>query len=261
MLCLYNLRQLTLGWTMYANESNGKLTPNHGIFPANRDDVAAAPNWVAGDMDYTGASQTIPGIADATNSALLVDPAHSELGPYVKNPALFHCPADQSQYTGQPRVRSCSMNCAVGSTANGTLVDGTHIAGHWLSTGNAAPPGGNPFMVYLKDSDIKGALSPANLFVLLDEHPDSINDATFAVQMPIKGNPASYVFIDMPAKYHNNAGGFSFADGHVEMHAWQLPADIPNVTYSQYIGTVAAPAFGDPDIAWLASHTSSLVSP
>lgn len=262
--CLYNLRQLALGWQMYANDSNGRLAANHGSFPANYDYTATAPNWVAGRLDYQGGNQTIPGQPDDLNAALLVDPAHSEMGPYVHNPALFRCPADQSQYGTQPRVRSYSMNCAVGSTANGTAVDGTHVAGHWLSTGNANAPGGSPFRIYLKDSDLRGTLSPAGLFVFLEEHPDSINDGAFQFEMPIgwpNGSPAAYTFIDMPAKNHNNnACGFSFADGHGELHAWARPDLLPNPTYAPgSLGGLLSFA-NDPDVAWVASHSTTLTS-
>ena len=59
---------------------------------------------------------------------------------------------------------------------------------------------------------------PVNLWIFAEEHPDSINDSEFQVQI------AQYTlgggFIDMPANYHSRAGTFSFADGHVEIHKW-----------------------------------------
>jgi prepilin-type processing-associated H-X9-DG protein len=60
---------------------------------------------------------------------------------------------------------------------------------------------------------------------MLEEHPNSINDAEFAVQMPL--NPRATYFIDFPAKHYNNACDFSFADGHVESHQWQQPRVVP----------------------------------
>jgi prepilin-type processing-associated H-X9-DG protein len=51
-------------------------------------------------------------------------------------------------------------------------------------------------------------------FVFVDEHPDSINDGAFF-------SPQSKSqFVDIPATYHNRACGFSFADGHAEIHKW-----------------------------------------
>src|ERR1035437_6868791 len=135
--CMGNLRQVMIGWKIYAGDFND-------IFPPNPDYGVNTPIWVAGYMDYNGGNQTIPGIADATNSALLVNPKYSCVGPYLKNPLVFKCPADQSTCLGSPRLRSYSMSQAVGPTANGTLYDpnGNHYAGHWLYPGEQM---GSPF--------------------------------------------------------------------------------------------------------------------
>ena len=255
--CLNNLRQLTIAWISYANESNGKLVPNHGIYPANPD-YSAYPRWVAGDM--VGGSIGVPytGI-DATNYGLLVNPKFSELGPYVKDPSLFKCPADQSTWLGMARVRSYSMNNAFGSLENGLLISSGRIAGHWLSSGNGSPPGGVPWRVYLKEGDIAGTLGPADLFLLVDEHINSINDATFAVQMPL--NPTSTFYLDVPTKRHNNGCTFSFADGHAEVHHWLLPAAIPAETLAADTGSLGSSAFAaNSDVLWLAHHTSALAA-
>ena len=52
-------------------------------------------------------------------------------------------------------------------------------------------------------------------FVFLDEREDSINDGTFSTDVD---NPLH--LRDVPASYHGGAGGFSFADGHSEIHQW-----------------------------------------
>lgn len=262
--CLNNLRQLTAGWWMYVNDNEGRLAPNRGLFPANQD-YNVYPKWVAGLM-RGGSSIGGPysGI-DATNSALLVDPRYSQLAPYVKNPALYRCPADLSTWStsGTPgsnetaRVRSYSMSQAIGPLPNGQLIDSGHIAGHWLSSGNASAPGGTPWRVYIKESDLV-APTPSQLWVMLEEHPDSINDAAFAVQMPL--NSGSTFFIDFPAKYHNNACDFSFADGHVESHRWQVPSVMPPTVWAADTVSLSGstPAPNDPDILWLAHRTSAL---
>jgi prepilin-type processing-associated H-X9-DG protein len=78
----------------------------------------------------------------------------------------------------------------------------------------------NQYQTYAKGSSIR---IPVKTFVLVDEHPDSINDAAFATQCA--GNqdsdgPTGRI-IDFPAAYHNGACGFSFADGHSEIHKWK----------------------------------------
>jgi len=57
--------------------------------------------------------------------------------------------------------------------------------------------------------------SPPPAFVVLDERSDGINDGTFFSAPDTRG-----YLIDIPASYHGDAGGFSFADGHSEIHLW-----------------------------------------
>ena len=255
--CMNDLRQLMLAWKMYPDD-------NKGLFPPNPD-YEAIPRWVAGDMG--GNQQNVApynGWVDATNLLLLTDPNYSLIGPYVKNPKIFKCPADCTTYNGVARVRSYSMSQAVGPLENGQLTESGHSpAGHWLSSGNSSPPGATPWRVYIKESDIVGGLGPSDLFVLLDEDPASINDAAFAVQMPV--NPGATGFVDKPGKTHNNACAFAFADSHCEIHKWLFPGAMPDVTpcERQAFGTPAS-SFqsvpNDPDVLWLAHHTSALAT-
>ena len=62
---------------------------------------------------------------------------------------------------------------------------------------------------------------PSDIFVFLDEHPDSINDGYFLNRLE------ELEWIDLPASYHNGAANFTFADGHIERHAWINKATKP----------------------------------
>ncbi|HWD92031.1 MAG TPA: prepilin-type N-terminal cleavage/methylation domain-containing protein [Verrucomicrobiae bacterium] len=254
--CMNNLRQLMLGWKMYPDDNNGHFAPNP--------DYESSPSWVAGSMAAGKSVGGIySGIIDATNSALLVDPNFSLLGPYVRNPAAYKCPSDLSTWNGVQRVRSYCMSQSIGGTANGTLVDGGQVAGHWLSNGNANPPGGAPWKVYLRESDVSGSLGASDLWLLTEKHPNGLNDATFAVQMP--ASAAATDFISVPGKLHNNACSFAFADGHSEIHKWQMPGIIPTPIWA----IESAPALNggsgggfnnvlhNPDVIWLAHRTSA----
>ena len=65
--------------------------------------------------------------------------------------------------------------------------------------------------------------SPANRYLFLDEHPDSINDGYFLND----ANPQTLAhWGDLPASFHNGACGFSYADGHAEIHKWRSSATI-----------------------------------
>ena len=61
----------------------------------------------------------------------------------------------------------------------------------------------------------------------------------------------------MPAAYHNGAGGFSFADGHAEIHKWKSSLStgrVLAVTYND-IGAIASGGATEKDIPWVAFRT------
>ena len=97
-------------------------------------------------------------------------------------------------------------------------------------------------------------------FVFVDEHPDGINDAAFAVACT--GNqpedpPGASQIIDMPANFHNGACGFSFSDGHSEIHKWRGRLRTAPITYTVQSGFLNQPA-GDswPDGHWMAEMST-----
>ena len=209
--CRHNLRQLIQAWQMYADENGGKL-PN-------------CFDWVGGGLDYSA------GNSDNTNLSYL---ANGSLGPYLKNLAVYKCPADQSlAYEGAaklPRVRSVSMSMAFTQYGDGYPDD--------------------TYRHYLKSADIV-LPAPANLWVLIEEHPDSINDAAFAVTIP------AFAWVDMPSILHDGGCGFAFADGHSEIKKWTDRSTLAlKVTYTMtFTPVVFVP--DNPDIRWLQDRTTA----
>ncbi|HEV2453944.1 MAG TPA: prepilin-type N-terminal cleavage/methylation domain-containing protein [Verrucomicrobiae bacterium] len=186
--CLNNLRQLELTIAMYTGD-------NREFFPENPGAGTSLHSWVPGVMSWDNAVQ--PNLQN-TNTSLL---ASGELGPYVSQcVGIFKCPSDTIPGAKGPRVRSVSMNGFVGDVSNIANYISGQFSHNWTRI--------------LKTSNLK--LGPANTWVLLDECPDSINDSFFAVQM----QAGTAAWTDVPASTHNGGGGFSFADGHVEIKKW-----------------------------------------
>jgi len=97
--------------------------------------------------------------------------------------------------------------------------------------------------------------SPAQVYCLVDEHPDSINAGGFANQ--IVENPPSARIIDFPASYHHGAGGITFMDGHAEIKKWIDPRTRPPVRNNNQLQlNVASP--NNNDMIWLSERTTSL---
>jgi len=90
-------------------------------------------------------------------------------------------------------------------------------------------------------------LRPSNIWVAIDENPNSINDGWFLVKMA-SNDP----WRDFPATYHGSAGSLSFADGHAEIRRWKDPVVLAKVPVS---GSRATTGVGD--LGWLQERTTT----
>jgi prepilin-type processing-associated H-X9-DG protein len=99
-------------------------------------------------------------------------------------------------------------------------------------------------------------VKPSQTWVLMDEHPDSINDAALAVACT-DADTTSAQIIDFPANYHNGACGIAFSDGHAEMHKWRnSPLKDAAIEYNDYLQLNVPAGASWRDISWLASVTT-----
>jgi prepilin-type N-terminal cleavage/methylation domain-containing protein len=179
--CLNNTKQLTLGWLMYQTDSQDMLMDYTG--------------WVGGKLDWTSSP-------DNTNVTYLT--GNNEMATVVKSAAMYKCPSDVYQSTANPgpRVRSYSMNGAVGGGGSGPVFENMN---------------GRVYFQAKKTGDLRNP-GPANIYVMLDEHADGIDDGAF-MENPGYAAGGEH-WRNLPATYHNGSGELSFADGHSEMHKW-----------------------------------------
>ena len=239
--CMNNHRQLALAWRMYSDENREKLLFASGLPPYTSNDPDV---WVSGNMDFNPNNRS--------NWDVNMDINKSPIWPYCgKNYRIWRCPADRSsvKVNGQdmPRVRSMSMNIWMGGFR------GTDLG----LSGSPAPNevGGGYYRIYLNTSELLKP-GPALLFVFLDMREDSIDVGNFATDMRGWPNqPASYGFYDLPGFYHHNACGFSFADGHSELHVWLDTRTRPRLVAGGMIPD-QFPSPNNPDIAWLQEHAT-----
>lgn len=201
--CLNNVRQLTLAWTMYANDNSDRLAYNLG--------ATEIKQMLARGQHFNWAGSVLNWELDADNTNALLN-TEAALGTYVSRSAsTFKCPSDkvlsavQRKAGWSGRSRSISLNAMVGDAGEFTR-GGTNV--------------NNPtYRQFLRLGDLHQA---TDIFIFIEEHPDSINDGYFLNKASLPG------WTDLPASYHNGSANLSFADGHADQHRWTSPSSRPD---------------------------------
>jgi len=223
--CLNNSKQLMLAWALYSGDYNDAICRTAGLdslvsvasptknYPLNQ--------WCMGTMDSA---------PSWTNTILIMD---SLLFKYVNSLETYKCPRDRHTTKGPyggggvPTVRSMSMNA-------------------WMNPINAWSADNSKGPHPVRNFRIQSAiLNPSATWVTLDENPASINDGWFVC------DPVASAWVDIPATYHNGAGGLAYADGHSEIKKWRDPGILAK---NADIG--AAPKDGKRDLIWLQDRST-----
>jgi len=238
--CMSNMRQMALGWRMYAQDNKEFIvlasqsgTPN---------DPLSKYAWCQQEEDFTDNPKNYDPSVDIT-----VGPLY----PYINSYLVYRCPSDTSviSHKGQllPRVRTVSMNFYLGG-----------FGGYGMS---------DQYPVYMKTTDLIPIQSPgpSDTWVFVDERQDCINWGNYAADMagdkPYE--PALYEFSeDMPGMYHNRSAGYAFADGHATIQHWldnrtTPPLQPPEMGSSGTTGPAVPTLFvpRDVDVRWIQLHS------
>lgn len=188
IVCLSNLRQLQLAWTLYLGDHSNILPENKMTGVGVLGCVSTTNSWVVGntqasaDVDYIRAGSIYS---------------------YTPNTLVYHCPSDRSTVfeTSTPRTRSYSMDAYL----NGGL--DVRIYGGYL-------PG-----IVVRFSEL--GPNPSGVFVFADENEATIEDGVFLLYR----DPADF-WQNGPEHRHSQGANLSFADGHCDHWKWKYPNGI-----------------------------------
>ncbi len=203
IICMNNLKQLTLCLHLYVLDNNDFFAPN------NYGDIFTVTT--TGD---TYAYSVLPSWLPDPDADIEINPSNILNGllfKYNTSLPIYHCPADQSTLQtddGTPlpqlRWRSYNMSQSVNGYPQGDPKDAPYIPAWTKFTAIRHP-------------------APSGLFVLVDENAGTIQDANYGA--PPAGSTVfeQNIWWDMPSDRHNQGANLSFADGHVEHWKWVCP--------------------------------------
>jgi prepilin-type N-terminal cleavage/methylation domain-containing protein/prepilin-type processing-associated H-X9-DG protein len=207
--CVSNLRQLTIAWSMYADDYRGMLVPNW-IFDS-RAWIDGATGWV---RNPPGTTNPVP-----IKTGLLF--------PYNPSLGVYQCPAAVKGPSSAPNprtVRNYSLQGRMGGANDSDSVKYGVISTEFV-LGSAYPQYNRMAQIQLPD--------PSEAMAFVDESIETIDDGYFSV------DTSAGAWMNSPTVRHGQSGVLAFADGHSERWRWRVlnveqrldvPAVSPNTT-------------------------------
>jgi prepilin-type N-terminal cleavage/methylation domain-containing protein/prepilin-type processing-associated H-X9-DG protein len=186
--CLDNMKQLTVGWTLYNGDNNDHVVHN----------------WVLDSGTSPSGSWVMGNVSTPTGSTNLSDLIGCALYPYYNSFGIYQCP-DVVPINGRTMMRTVSMLERVGGADD---VDAQNNPGLW-STESCLGAG---YPMIRKYGDFQNPAS-ASAIVFVDESQNTVDDSILSIDWGVWQNS--------PTVRHSRGATFSFADGHVEWWKWQ----------------------------------------
>jgi prepilin-type N-terminal cleavage/methylation domain-containing protein len=207
IVCVSNLHQLDIAWTMYADDYNGMLVPN----------------WILDNRAWIDG--TIGSVITSTGATNLVALQQGLLFRYNPNVGVYLCPAATKGPSVLPNpnirvVRNYSLEGRMGGASDADKAQyGVYSTEHVL---------GPTYPQYKKMTDIQ-LPAPAQAMTFVDESIETVDDGFFAVNY----NAETTGWQNSPTVRHGMSGVFAFADGHSERWHWRVlngeqPLDAPS---------------------------------
>jgi prepilin-type processing-associated H-X9-DG protein len=230
--CINGQRQLTLACLEYVDDWDDLFPMNLGYSELEAMiNAGKYYNWVNNLMTWNADDSYV------TNTTLL---SGGGLGLYLGGvTSVYKCPLDNALSDEQrsagwsARTRSISMNGMIGNAGQYTLGG--------VNTNNPT------YRQFFRASQVP---NPSEIFLFIEEHPDSIDDGYFINKID------SFEWHDLPGSYHDGGTPISFVDGHVDRHQWiDASTRVPPSPDSAHL-PFGVPTGEQHDFRWLMERTS-----
>jgi prepilin-type N-terminal cleavage/methylation domain-containing protein/prepilin-type processing-associated H-X9-DG protein len=269
-VCVSNLKQLTLSWTNYASDNDGKLvngapmpgsmlsppasaarTPDAAVYPGCTPDTIAAAGLIPGSINRIATAPLVPADEGPFNWGTPPQPWHLKEKPWI-GPAWSNFnswdnvppPAPQDcqkcaietgalwKYVKQDKIYTCPDG-RKGEMVTYSIFDGMN--GQWMFRYNGQE---HADAVRALCHKTLGAIKkPSERGVFIDEGASSCD--SYAVSYPVRA--ADMQWSDFPPVRHGKGTTVSYADGHAEW--WQYRGR-QTLDYGQKHDADPDPSFG-----------------
>jgi prepilin-type N-terminal cleavage/methylation domain-containing protein len=228
--CLNNQRQLVLTWMLYASDHNDQMAPNGYGSAAT---LQGQKLWVVGDEHIDPPA--------FTNLDYLLNPEYSLFASYLKSPAVYKCPSDQSMIqlgdSRYKKIRSYALN--------------GYLGWEWPVIPESSDVYRSPYyLTFRKMGDLAQGV-PSQMLSFVDVSPGNICMSAFVIHL---GNFTD-VFYHLPSAGHSRQGLLSFADGHAESHRWTQP-DMIATARQEWNPVHFQNLFPGPDLDWIRARAT-----
>ncbi|MDT8300658.1 MAG: prepilin-type N-terminal cleavage/methylation domain-containing protein [Sedimentisphaerales bacterium] len=209
MVCLSNLRQLTLAWIAYAEENDGKVVSGLPFGRSIQRDIGrveVVESWVGRAFDFP-----------ENHSELVANPDKGALWRWIKDVDVYRCPR------GRP---GHATTYSILAAANGFPVEGTLWTGSSAST--LLQPGTRVNGTVLRFTRLTDIFSPgaAQRAVFIDMGQTPAGSGFYVHYLNPKWDRST-----PPPIRHGDGTTLSMADGHAEYWIWKgrETVEIPRV--------------------------------
>jgi prepilin-type N-terminal cleavage/methylation domain-containing protein/prepilin-type processing-associated H-X9-DG protein len=214
IVCMSNLKQLTLAWRAYAEEHDGKIVSVGSMTYRRREGARATKGEIKG---WIGKAFYFP----ESRRGLMENPDKGSLWPYLKDVDVYRCPRGLERHpvTYTPVV-----------SANGANVEGTYILGNplfWEPTNLGKRVGSTVLKLTRLTEIVSPGAAQRAVFIDMGQTPMA-NDFYVHYLYP------KWRWHSVPPIRHRRGTTLSMADGHAEYWKWkgQETVNIPRERFS-----------------------------
>ena len=197
IICRVNLKNLSLAWTMYADDNEGYICQGENDTSQRPGDQKNPYSWIGPPIGTSDpAYQAGMSMVDRDKEGI----KNGMLWPYAEDVDIYHCPADKMALEESSTSNANPFTTyAIPAGLNGRHDEYVGV-----------PEGKNePIENYIE------IIRPAEKYIFVEE-----NDAGGDNWGSWVLNPYGEAWWDPMDIYHNKKACLGFADGHAEVHQW-----------------------------------------